>query len=257
MQVKYQIIVQLDDSGAGEFVNKYQAHRLDDTSIFMFEDKTTACEAVETANKNNLEQRLFYIYQIQPEETSAHNGFYFVPQTLDNIWQQGELDVAAIEDLDIVEDFSTEFIFVNERMKHLLDKFCLDVETAIVVRNNKDVWYRVEKISTLPEPIYIPHPVFLSPNLFPLDTFAVQSDGRDILTKNNESWIEAHGVALSNEAETPLGKIKWRPRIIASGKLMAQTQIEQIKGIEDSLTVLVSSIEDDCSELPDDFECPD
>jgi hypothetical protein len=245
MTVGYQLFVILYEEGkllpgGREFLDRYSAFRQNAATIFAFQDQQVAMEALALATSCGRDAQLFYIVQLAPEEAPVHPGFYFSLKIGEEILHNGKLRGRHLKKVDLAEDFSTEFILVDERVKRLLLEHTAGVETLRLGETGGRSWHKIESLTRLPEPIYIPQPTYFKPNVTPPGTFAVQSDGRDVLTSANQTWLKEHGLAVSHEVKTPMRQVKWRPRVLASGKLLASLKAGRVRGLVEPFVPLIS-----------------
>ena len=231
MNVTYEVFVALDQEGrprpgAAGFIERFGQFRTAQTGNFSFRDKETARQAIDLANKDHLEPQLFYFFHIDPEAVGA--VFYFAVDVEEDILEPDHVQSHFLTNVEVAFDLNSDVFLVNQRVKDLLERHALGLQFNAI---DEKGWFRLDGIAELPEPIVVPRPMYLSPNVNPPGTWAVQSDGRDVLTGTNLAWVHEHGLAVSRAVKTPAERVAWRPRVVISGSLWALLRQEKINGL--------------------------
>lgn len=87
----------------------------------------------------------------------------------------------------------------------------------------------LEVQETLPDPLIIPFHVKI--NLIEEQTFSVRSDGRDAIYHSSITKLREYGVCISVEVEIKNRVLKWPPRFVASGQVIQDLILVDIKDI--------------------------
>lgn len=241
MNVTYEVFIALNRDGkplpgVSEFVEKFAQFRTAQTGNFSFPDKETARQAIAMANDVHLEPQLLYFFHVDPEAIPTGSVFYFAVDVEEDILEPGQVQSQLLTDVEVAIDLCYDVVLVNERLKDLLERNASGLQFNAIEEKG---WFRLDGISELPEPIVVPKTIYLSPNENPPGTWAVQSDGRDVLTQANVAWVHKHGLAVSHEVKTPADRLAWRPRVVISGSLLALLWQEKISGLASLLTPLL------------------
>jgi Spore coat polysaccharide biosynthesis protein F, CMP-KDO synthetase homolog len=233
MNVSYELFVVLFKEGkpvaaADDFVKRFGPSQTAQAGIFSFRDKETARQALDAAAKDHLEPQLFYAFHVDAEAIATAPAFYLSVDVEEDILAPDGVQSHFLTNVEVALDLYFDVILVNQRVKDLLEKHAVGVQFNAIDENG---WFRLDGITNLPEPIVVPKPMYRSPNETPPGTWAVQSDGRDVLTEANLAWVREHGLAVSHEVKTPADRVAWRPRVVVSGNLLALLRQEKINGL--------------------------
>lgn len=249
MKVRHQIEAQLyhySDGilpGAEEFISKYAPYRVEPTTTYIFSDESKLAEAMSLLAKHGLEAEKFYDFEIEPNELETYPALYLGTYTIFDLFILDEeaewVDASVLNEYEMVQDYESERIVVSPRVKKVLEKITQKVGWESVERTDKQQWFLMEVVELLPEPIIIPFPVSVEPNEDPPGTYAVRSDGRDVATQANISKLTEVGIAVSLEVKAQEKMLKWRPRLVASGKVIYALQSAGIKDILDFTSPLI------------------
>jgi hypothetical protein len=226
--------------GAEEFQKKYAAFRAKPLTRFVFSDESLLAEAQSFLREHNLKSQHFYQFQLQTDEIAAYPAIYFGINIADNIIPNRIVNPTLIGNLDIVKDYYTEQILFSPYAKIIIKNTTKGLELEDVDSVNGNKWARIKTIETLPEPIIIPKPLEFGVNDFPVGTYWVQSDGRDVITDTNVSKLKEVGLGVSHQVMIKSEVKNWRPRYIASGKVMHALQLAGILGLLQPFTPLIT-----------------
>jgi hypothetical protein len=137
-----------------------------------------------------------------------------------------ELDVRP-GDLVLACDERTLATVVSREMATLLEA----VTTGVVFDSlvGHDGFFVLTVVAELPEPVVVPRAMFLSEGTDGI--WAVQSDGRELLTATNIRAIQEHGVVSAPSCLTAGKVLRWRRPLIFSGPVLAQLRDKDIQGL--------------------------
>jgi hypothetical protein len=140
---------------------------------------------------------------------------------------------------EMAMDYQSERIVVTWRVKTLLESLSQGLQWEPVGGTAGREFVLMSVTEALPEPIIVPSPVFVGPNEHPPDTYAVQSDGRDVITDANIAKLKDVGIALSNEIKVKTKVVKHRPYLIALGTIIHALQSARVKGLLEPSSLLI------------------
>ncbi len=247
MRVTFEVFVALYDEGqlrpgASAFTQRFGAQAVAKGGVFSFANKENALRAFEFAKAEDLDPQLFYFFHVEAEELSSAPAFYLAADVEEDILEPGQPQLQFLTNVDLALDLYTDKILVSSRVKDLLETHQVGVQFA-PINGMSQSWFRLDELTELGEPIHVPNPVFFSPNENPPGSYAVQSDGRDIITEANIRLLQTQGVAGSGKVRTPTGVVTWRRRVLISGKLLAELARANVRGLTMPPTPLLSEEE--------------
>jgi len=236
----------LDDQGnhipgAEAFVRRYAQYRTDLSNALSIDDWGVASRALSDAHQIGLPVHLFYSFEIAPDEIEAHDAFYLGLKITEDVLHDNVLRSKHLKKFNIVQDFTSEQIFVDERARQVLERNTQGLAFCAFPARSQGAWYRIDSVAELLEPVCIPKTMFLDENEEPAGTYIVQSDGRDVLSESARNFVREHGLVVANRFKTGSMTSVWRPRLIASGRLIAALDEAHINGILTPLAPLLRS----------------
>jgi hypothetical protein len=135
------------------------------------------------------------------------------------------LDVTP-DDLVLATDGRTLATVVSRKMKTLLEPVTRGVEFDPL--SGHDGFFVITKTVDLPEPVIIPRAVFLSEG--DAGIWAVQSDGRELLTDINLRVVREHGLVHAPRCIIDGKILPWRRPPIFSGPTLDHLRDKNIQG---------------------------
>jgi hypothetical protein len=118
---------------------------------------------------------------------------------------------------DIGKDYESEKIVISQQAKAILKEMTQQIEWIDAKGSTGHDFSVMKVIRILQDPIIIPSPSFMGMNETPHGTYAIRSDGRDVISTKNINIIKEVGIALSLNAKVNQKVLRWRPRLIISG----------------------------------------
>ncbi len=218
--------------GAEEFLRRFSVYARGRTTIFIFPDERIWRDALELLARYGMKAETFYSFHLDPEEVIDYPAFYFSVEVAEDLLiNHSVVDVSRLGANDIAKDYASESIVVRPHVRELLEGLVQRVSWMTVSSSDgRDLWL-MNITERLPQPIIVPLPVYVGPNQEPPGTYAVRSDGRDVITSDNISKLENVGLAASEIVQIPLATLRWRPRLVASGDVIHILQGAGMKGL--------------------------
>jgi hypothetical protein len=244
MDIKYVIEAELYDldgilPGAEEFLRRYAPNRSGKTTTFVFSDERKADEAFSFLATLRLKADRFYSFRLADDEVPRYPAIYLGIKIVDSLLNNDTVNEALMEDCDLALDYQSERIVAALNVRGLLEGSTRGLRWSALRHSGTREFMSVDITERLPEPIIIPVPIEVSPNEEPPGTFAVRSDGRDIITRNNVLHLSEVGVAISEEVKVVSRTVRCRPRCVASGAVIHNLQANGVRGLLEPLTPLI------------------
>lgn len=224
--------------GASEFAHRYRRNRVDSRSgIFEFTRSDEMIGARLEARQRGLEAESYYAFRVGAGEIARYPGYYLSPVVVEPL-AAGE--VADLKSVQIAKDSESESIWVREDVKCLIEPLQRDVQMSLRPELHGHAWYAIEDLAELPEPIIVVETRFANPNIGPsLGTYAVQSDGRDVLSPANVDGLRSSGLRKCTRIATPEADYRIRPRYVASAEIMQSLIDSGVRGLSKELFPLL------------------
>jgi hypothetical protein len=227
--------------GSRAFQAGYAGQRVGPTTTFAFEDEQMLMEALSFLAQFGLKSRQFFVFDLEPSEVAAFPAIYLGVHVVDDlvVGVGKQIDASQLDHRGMAVDYHTEALVVSRQVQEILLETTTGLHwTSMPSTDGKDRSV-VHVHEYLPDPIVVPVPLFVGPNESPVGTYAVQSDGRDIVTAVNADRLRQVGLAASLEVRIPSGVLNWRPRLVASGAVVAALQSANVRGLLEPLTPLL------------------
>jgi hypothetical protein len=194
-----------------------------------------AFTAIETElNDRNVPFTVFYEIRPSPEDDPGQLAAGI------GLRDFAELD-ATPEDLVLACDERTLATVVSRKMATFLEANTSKMVFDPLVGH--DGFFVITSVAELPDPVAVPQAMFLSEGTD--GTWAVQSDGRELLSATNLRVIQEHGVVAARYCVTAGKVLRWRRPLIFSGFILAQLRAENIQGLLSSPVFLGHATEQD------------
>jgi hypothetical protein len=148
---------------------------------------------------------------------------------------------ATASDLVMASDERTFATVVSARMRQHLSTMTTGLTFDPLAQH--DGFFVITEAVQLPEPIILPRTIFLSEGTD--GVWAVQSDGRELLTEANLQTVRESGMVYAPRCETNGQVLRWRRPPIFSGPVLAQFRDMDIQGIIDPPAFLGHAAEKD------------
>jgi hypothetical protein len=136
---------------------------------------------------------------------------------------------AAASDLVLACDERTLATVVSTRMRQLLDRTTSGLTFDPLAGH--DGFFVITEAVQLPEPVIVQRTIFLSEGT--TGTWAVQSDGRELLTEANLQTVRGSGMVYAPYCVVNGQVLPWHRPPVFSGSLLAQFRDMDIQGIID------------------------
>jgi hypothetical protein len=226
--------------GAEEFMVAYAEDKTGPTTTYVFRDVRRMEDAAALLAEHGLKHTDFYIFDLEADEVSAYPAFYLGVHVVWNLFAHGTVDAAPLDEFDIVKDYETEHVVVSTEVRKILEDTTSGLTWSAVTGTDGQQRFLMMVTTDLSDPIDIPAPVEIAKNKYPIGTYSVRSDGRDVITMSNVSTLAETGIAVSHEARIPSGIVKWRARLLASGRVVSALRSAGVKGILEPLVPLIT-----------------
>lgn len=185
--------------------------------------------------KHGLFVERFYKLELTTSELATYPAIYLGMYCTFEVFIQDEetekVNVTVLNEYEMVQDYDSERIVVSPQVKTVLENMTKGLGWKSIKTTDNKEWFIMEVLEILPQPIIVPSPVSVEQNEESSGSYAVRSDGRDVITKANISKLKEVGIALSLEVQVLSKILKWRPRILASGKVIHALLLAGVKDI--------------------------
>lgn len=243
MEIIYQIEAELYDldgilPGGKDFITRYAAHRVGPTT-YAFVDEYTLTEAMSLLARYNLKAEKFYVFKLRPEELETYPAVYMGISVIDNLLIDNKINENQLNQAEIAVDYQSERIAVTPRVKKLLERLAKGLQWEVTQGTHGKELILMKVTEKLPEPIFVPSPLYVELNEYPAGTYAVRSDGRDVITEANILKLMEVGVSVSYSVKTQSNVLRWRPRLIATGAVIHALQSANVKGLLETISPLI------------------
>lgn len=244
MKIVHKIETELYDNdgiltGGEEFLRRYPAQRYGKTTTFVFSEEGMLAEALSLLAKYGLKAERFYVFELDPNEVATYPAIYLGIYITYDLLIDNRVNEMQLNQAGIAMDYQSERIVVTPRVKKLLEGMTRGLQWESTEGTDRRAFVLMKVVEQLPEPIVVPSPVYLGLNERPPGTYAVRSDGRDVITNANISKLVEVGLAVSEEVETQSKVLRWRPRLVASGAVIHALQSASIKGLLEPISPLI------------------
>ena len=199
MKVIYKLIPYVIDDhgnqipGSMSFIQRYQQFRPGSSNALLMDDWDAASQAMSEAEHIGLPVQLFFRFEMEADEIGSYPAFYFGLKITENVVRDNILGSKHLKKFDIVQDFSSEEIFVDEHARQVFEDCTRGVVFSPTTARSGRSWYRISSMPSLPEPVCILKTMFLEENDTPRGTYIVQSDGRDVLSDAACEFVRPSG----------------------------------------------------------------
>ena len=244
MEIIYQIEAELYDldgilPGSKDFITRYAAHRVGPTTTYAFVDEYKLTEAMSLLARYNLKVEKFYVFKLRPEEFETYPAVYMGIYVIDNLLTDNKVNENQLNRAEIAVDYESERIVMTPRVKKLLERLAKDLQWELIQGTYGKELILMKVTEKLPEPIFVPSPLYVEPDEYPVGTYAVRSDGRDVITETNISKLMEVGVSVSYNVKKQSNVLRWRPRLIATGAVIHALQTANVKGLLETISPLI------------------
>jgi hypothetical protein len=148
---------------------------------------------------------------------------------------------ASSDDLVLACDERTLATVASKKMVTLLGTMTSGAVFDPLVGH--DGFFVLTAAAELPEPVVVPNAMFLSEG--DDGVWAVQSDGRELLTTTNLEAVQKHGLVCAPRCVTAGQVLRWRRPLIFSGPVLVQLQAHDIQGLLSAPVFLGHTSEED------------
>jgi hypothetical protein len=148
---------------------------------------------------------------------------------------------ASSDDLVLACDERTLATVASEKMAMLLRTMTSGTVFDPLVGH--DGFLVITAAAELPEPVVVPNAMFLSEGAD--GVWAVQSDGRELLTTANLQVVQKHGLVSTAHCVTAGRVLRWRRPLIFSGPVLVQLLAQDIHGLLSAPVYLGHAAEED------------
>jgi hypothetical protein len=133
---------------------------------------------------------------------------------------------AAADDLVLACDERTLATVVSTAMKDLLTP----VSTGVTFDDlmGHDGFFVITVTASLPDPVVVPRAMFMSEGYD--GAWAVQSDGRELLTETNLRVVQEHGVVSAPECVVDGRVLRWERPLVFSGRVLRELRDKDVRG---------------------------
>jgi hypothetical protein len=225
--------------GGSEFITRYAPYRTGRTTTYVFSEEHLFRDAMSLLSQYGLKAKTFYVFELNQDEIKAYPAVYIGIHDIDGLFVDDRVDDGRLGRFEMAMDYQSERIVVTLRVKDLLERISRGLKWEAVEGMAGQELVLMSVVEHLPEPIIVPSPVFIGPNEYPPGTYAVQSDGRDVITNANIAKLKGVGIAVSEDVRTKEKVMKWRPRLIASGEIEYALQSAKVKGLLEPISPLL------------------
>jgi hypothetical protein len=226
--------------GGSEFITRFAPYRIDRTTTYIFSDEHLFRDALSLLSQYGLKATTYYIFRLNQDEIKAYPALYIGIHNIDGLLIDDQVNERKLGKADMAKDYQSERIVITLRVKNLLERMSKGMKWEPVegMTGREFILMNVEEY--LPEPVIVPSPVYIGPNENPPGTYAVQSDGRDVITNANIAKLKNVGIAVSGDVRVKEEVMKWRPRLIASGEIVQALQSAKVKGLLEPISPLLT-----------------
>lgn len=225
--------------GGDEFNTRYASYRTGRTTTYVFSDEHLFREAMSLLSQYGLKATTFYIFKLNQDEINAYPAIYIGIHNINGLLIDDRVNESQLGQAEMAKDYQSERIVVTPRVKNLLESMSRGLKWEPVEGMAGQEFFSMSVVEDLPEPIVVPSPVYIGPNEYPPGTYAVQSDGRDVITNANIAKLKDVGIAVSEDVKVKEKVMKWRPRLIASGEIAHALQSAKVKGLLEPISPLI------------------
>jgi hypothetical protein len=225
--------------GGSEFITRYAPYRLGRTTTYVFSDEHLFRDAMCLLSQYGLKATTFYIFELNQDEIKAHPAIYIGIHNIDGLLVDGRVSEGRLGQFEMAKDYHSERIVVTLRVKDMLERMSRGLKWEMVEGMAGQEFVLMSVVEYLPEPIVVPSPVYIGLNEHPPGTYAVQSDGRDVITNANIAKLKDVGIAVSEKIMVKTEVMKWRPRLIALGTIQHALQSAKVKGLLEPISPLI------------------
>ena len=243
MGIIYQLFVSLTDeggaprSGATGVLASFASHQRPEGKSFCFANADDAAQAAAQAEMLHLPFEYFYQFLVHAEDIHDYPGYDLSLDVVEPLLIGGQPNITALSGVQIAKDFEAEQLWLDTSARTQLQRSAMDFRLKQVDSG----WYVIESMLDLPGAIWIPKPVFVSPNVVPAGTYVVQSDGRDCLAYKDALFLQQNGICRATHIGTPNGDYVVRPRYLVSPILLEEMIKQRIRGVGTSLVPLIDA----------------
>jgi hypothetical protein len=250
MKIKHVIQVHLTDQywellpGAKEFREKYAAHFLKETGIYVFSDESDLVQALATSSQYELKTERFYDFEIESDELATYPALFLnFPCKFELfVGEDGEewADVTVIKDYQMIKDYSSERILVSPLAQQIIESTAKGIQWQPAETTNGEEWFIMQVTQNLPDPVIVVSPIEVKPyEKFP-DVYSVLCDDRCVATDTNIAFLAEVGMACSSSMKISSQVVRSHPRLLASGKVVHALESAGIKRIRQDIHPLLT-----------------
>jgi hypothetical protein len=140
---------------------------------------------------------------------------------VDHLFRTPDPDEIALGHLELARDSLTDRIVASPRVQTLLSDI-RGVRWVPLRGSAGATWWEMQVTAALPDPVMIPAPVAVGPNTRMRGAVVIRSDGRDVISERSIGVLREAGIAFSRESSIA-GEVRpWRPRLVATGGVIAR-----------------------------------
>jgi len=173
-----------------------------------------------TLRKEGIEFNLFFEFSASSDDNMESLVAYLALASLDSV---EDIDSAQ---LVLLRDEITSSTVASKSLVNLLESVTQHLQWQ-PVEGRKNL-LRLVQAPALPDPVVVPHAIFVSKGASGL--WAVQSDGRELLTSANRQLVKETGVALAPECLVEEKVLHWRRPLLLSGRVLTLLEEHRVEG---------------------------
>ncbi|MGH7511007.1 MAG: hypothetical protein ACREMZ_16300 [Gemmatimonadales bacterium] len=170
--------------------------------------------------EEEVEFDLFYEFAATPDDDVEDLVAYLALAPLDSVEKIDPMQ------LILLRDEMTSSTVASESLVELLKSATQRLHWQPVDEHKGLL--RLVQAPALPDPVVVPHAIFLSEGTSGL--WAVQSDGRELLTSASRRLVKETGAALAPECSVEGRVLHWRRPLLFSGRVLALLEEHKVEG---------------------------
>lgn len=214
-----------------EVVARLAANQVGRSNAFRFDDWSQLQEAESFLRTRGTRFQRFYRFTLGRDEVATYPGFYLGSETLFDLMIDGRVEVKTMKRLDIALDYGSDRLIMTQRLQAALSPITRCLAFQATTASDGRGFAILHDMGLLPDPIAIPNPVEISPKVNAPDTYAVRSDGRDVLSDRNREQLARMGIARTAHVMLPGKKVVASPRWLVSGLVLDAMLRLKAKGL--------------------------
>lgn len=170
--------------------------------------------------EEEVEFDLFYDFVASPDDDVEYLVAYLALAPLDSV---EKIDPTR---LILLRDETTSSTVASEGLVKVLKSVTQRLQWQPV--DGRKGLLRLVQAPALPDPVVVPHAIFISEGTSGL--WAVQSDGRELLTSASRQLVKETGAALAPECSVEGRVLLWRRPLLLSGRVLTLLEEHKVDG---------------------------